>query len=170
MKEIHGPGMAYETGKAWGIIPWKIIYGCNHKPLFKRYFLCTTPLFGVMVHQFYRSDEDRDLHDHPWNFLTLILRGGYWEETRVKNGDTGLVAAHYRATGEILDQVCMTWRNPGEILYRPATFKHAVRLQTGTEGKVWTLVIKSKRVREWGFWTREGWVDWKTYGKKRTCE
>ena len=36
--------------------------------------------FNVFLHRFHKSDPD-DLHDHPWNYRTLILKGGYWEYT-----------------------------------------------------------------------------------------
>jgi hypothetical protein len=31
------------------------------------------------LHKFYSGDDHRDLHDHPWSFQSIILRGGYWE-------------------------------------------------------------------------------------------
>jgi hypothetical protein len=35
---------------------------------------------GVFLHKFYRSDEDRSPHNHPWQFaVSLILTGGYRE-------------------------------------------------------------------------------------------
>jgi hypothetical protein len=38
-----------------------------------------TPLGGIKLHHILRSDEDRDCHDHPWSFLSIILAGGYFE-------------------------------------------------------------------------------------------
>src|SRR5208282_805597 len=35
------------------------------------------------LHHILRSDEDRHLHDHPWPYVTIILKGGYWEVTPV---------------------------------------------------------------------------------------
>jgi hypothetical protein len=26
-----------------------------------------------------RSDYDREGHDHPWPFVSFVLKGGYWE-------------------------------------------------------------------------------------------
>jgi len=34
--------------------------------------------FNVFLHHFLRSDPD-DVHDHPWGYFTIILKGGYWE-------------------------------------------------------------------------------------------
>jgi hypothetical protein len=33
--------------------------------------------FSVRVHEWIRSDDARYFHDHPWSFLTLVLRGSY---------------------------------------------------------------------------------------------
>lgn len=36
--------------------------------------------FGVLVHQIDAPDPGIDLHDHPWPFVSIILRGGYTEQ------------------------------------------------------------------------------------------
>ena len=36
--------------------------------------------FNIFLHNFHKGDPD-DLHDHPWNYRTIILAGGYWEYT-----------------------------------------------------------------------------------------
>lgn len=35
---------------------------------------------SVRIHHILQPDGDRDLHDHPWNARTIILKGGYLEE------------------------------------------------------------------------------------------
>lgn len=39
--------------------------------------------WSVRVHHIMRADGDRDLHDHPWNARTIILRGWYIEQRMV---------------------------------------------------------------------------------------
>ena len=41
--------------------------------------LIKTPWFSIKLHWIHRPDPDRDLHDHPWWFISLVLRGGYME-------------------------------------------------------------------------------------------
>jgi hypothetical protein len=54
---------------------------------------------GPYLHYFYRSDADRDLHNHPWNWaLSLILRGEYrehsdWGTEDFKAGSTNMLLA-----------------------------------------------------------------------------
>lgn len=50
---------------------------------------------------------------------------------------------------------------PGTIRYRPPLHKHRVV----TDG-CWTLVLSGPRVRDWGFWTPEGWLRQRAYFKK----
>lgn len=46
-----------------------------------RWRLLHTPWFGIYVHKWLQPDPRPTLHDHPWPFLSLILRGGYVEKT-----------------------------------------------------------------------------------------
>lgn len=47
---------------------------------FRRYHLFSTPWFHCWMHHIYRADEDKHLHDHPWNYLSIVLSGCYVEE------------------------------------------------------------------------------------------
>jgi hypothetical protein len=44
-----------------------------------RWRLIQTPWFGIYLHRFDGPDPRPTLHDHPWNFLSVVLRGGYIE-------------------------------------------------------------------------------------------
>jgi hypothetical protein len=44
-----------------------------------RYYVFQNKYFNVFIHIFLRSDRD-DMHDHPWNFGTYVVRGSYNEE------------------------------------------------------------------------------------------
>lgn len=118
-------------------------------PLFTRYFLLRCPFFGLYVHHFHRSDNDRHVHDHPWSFVTWLLSRGYWE--------------HLPKFAEQPDgpQV-RVWRPRFSVLWRPAEWQHWVEI----ERPVWTLVLRLRKRREWGFWTTKGWIDWQTYGRE----
>lgn len=111
--------------------------GGKEDPLLIRWTLFRIPSFGIMLHKFCRSDYDRALHDHPWTFISFILRGGYWEQT-----ETG-----------------RKWYAPGSILYRPAEWKHRVIITQPS----WSLVVVFRRRRKWGFWVNEKWCWWRKY-------
>jgi hypothetical protein len=51
------------------------------------------------------------------------------------------------------------------IIYRPAKWIHRVEI----DRPAWTFVISFKRVRKWGFFTKAGWIHWKSYSQKEHC-
>ena len=36
--------------------------------------------FNILIHKLLKSDLG-DLHDHYWSYITIMLKGGYWETT-----------------------------------------------------------------------------------------
>lgn len=111
-------------------------------------------MFGsIMFHKIYLTDADC-MHDHPWSFRTLILKGGYWEQT----------PCNYTQDGQK-----EKWYGAGSFLYRPADWIH--RLRVKEDGKAtWTLVFTSTKKRSWGFWTPRGWLPWRKYTNVGKCE
>lgn len=137
-------GNAVEHRGRW--LPYKeIADACAPQigPLMIRYFLFRSRWVSIYIHHFLRSDNERHLHDHPWRFITVLLSGGYHENT---------------PAGRF-------WRRRFSVLYRPAEWQHWVEVTR----PVWTLVIRGPRRREWGFHTEKGLIDWKTYGQE-WCE
>jgi hypothetical protein len=95
--------------------------------------------FGVYLHYFYRGDEDRELHNHPWcDALSFILTGGYHEERR--NNETKAIDLHNvrRYTFNRISH----------------TDFHRVSKRENTK-RIWTLFMTGKRSQDWGFWDRE---------------
>lgn len=111
----------------------------NDEVHLRRWTLLKFAGYSLRLHHFFKPDVDRCLHDHPWGFLTLILWGGYVEQT-----ETGL----HR-------------RRPGQVLIRRATFRHSV--VELPRGHCWTLILMGPKWREWGFFTREGWKHWRVF-------
>lgn len=44
---------------------------------FERFAIIETSFFALYIHTIHKHDEDRHLHSHPWNFLTVVLTGAY---------------------------------------------------------------------------------------------
>lgn len=93
--------------------------------------------FAARIHQILRSDDARAFHDHPWNYLTIVLRGGYTEVKPVFD-KSGLFIGETRK-----------WCGPGSILWRPAKSWHRLELPTGKDA--WTLFITGSWQQKWGF-------------------
>ncbi len=106
------------------------------------YYLNLRPFARIVIHRFCRSDRD-GFHDHPWDFETYILSGGYWEDT-----PDGIF-----------------WRGPGFHGKRKATDFHRVQLDHEKAGEdTWTLFMMGPKEKEWGFLDKDGkWVKWDIY-------
>jgi hypothetical protein len=112
---------------------------------FLRYHVFKCRWFSIFLHEFMRSDSDRCLHDHPWPFISIVLRGGYTEQ--MPDG--------------------MHRRRPGSILFRRANAAHRIEIDPDT--RPWSLVIVGRKSRDWGFFTLHGWEAWKP-GASPICE
>jgi len=110
--------------------------------------------FNVTLHKIVRSD-DPIMHDHPWGYMTIVLKGGYWEHTPVFD-DKGKMFAEFQ-----------TWRGPGSIIKRSAGEYHWLELDENV-GPATTLFFMGRQQREWGFLvqTKKGlhrWIKWTDY-------
>lgn len=98
----------------------------------------------ILVNQIHHTDINDCKHDHPWDFWTFVLWGGYVEEVR-------------RADGTTFTQ--RRW--PGQLSFRPAEHTHVIKELPW--GKSYTLVFQYKKRREFGYYTREGWMHYKKF-------
>ena len=135
----------------------RIVYDrVDNEPYLERYYLFLKDRawfpFNVFLHKFLKSDID-DLHDHPWPYATLILKGGYYEWTPVFNNK-----------GKKIAEFC-TWRGPGHFRIAGANSYHRVELDPGVE--CWTLFMPGPKKRDWGFLVENNWVQWEQYLKNR---
>lgn len=128
--------------------------------LLTRIKLLKTPWGNLDIHVFHASDADRDLHDHPWAFLTLILWGGYTEIVPVR-AIRRMILSGYRGYSTPPSVQVRHFRRPGSILYRPALWTHRVELPAGR--KAVTLLWTWPKSREWGFYVPRGWVEHREY-------
>ena len=128
----------------------------ENEPYLERYYLFLRERerfpFNVFLHKFLKSDPD-DVHDHPWPYATLILKGGYWEW--IPHFDTV-----GRKTGEY-----QVWRGPGHFRVSKANSFH--RIELDPDITAWTLFMPGPKQRDWGFMVKNKWVQWEQYLKQR---
>ena len=110
--------------------------------------------FNVTLHKIIRSD-DPIMHDHPWPYMTIVLKGGYWEHTPIFDKDDKVLTEF------------QTWRGPGSIIKRGANEYHWLELDPSV-GPATTLFFMGRQQRDWGFLvkTKRGvhrWIKWTTY-------
>jgi hypothetical protein len=121
------------------LFPYKEIGWKDIGETFYRWTLLRTPWFKVYLHHLDCVNWHAKCHDHPWDFLAIILWGGYWEE--IHNLPYKNIGK--RCGGNVF------WRRVGSILYRPAFSAHSVATQVGWPN--WSLVIVGNKKRDWGF-------------------
>jgi hypothetical protein len=91
--------------------------------------------YGIYLHYFYRGDNDRELHNHPWEkSLSFILCGGYNEERK----------------DNVANKIITRKIKPFTFNFIKNTDFHRVTLMPNTK-HVWTLFFSGKRVQDWGF-------------------
>ena len=91
------------------------------KPFMVRYYLLFRRRpkwfpFNIFIHNILKSDLG-DLHDHYWSYITIILKGGYWE--------TNINGTY--------------WRKAGYVGFRRSSEKHSLKIPKGKS--VWTLLL-----------------------------
>ena len=124
----------------------------NNEPYLERYYVFLKDRnrfpFNVFLHKFLRSDPD-DVHDHPWPYATLILKGGYYEWV-----------PKFDSNGKKIDEERM-WRGPGHFRLCRATSYHRIELDSSITA--WTLFMPGAKQRDWGFLVKDQWIQWEQY-------
>jgi hypothetical protein len=104
---------------------------------------------GVFVHHMNAPDPGADLHDHPWWFFSIILKGSYDEQ---------------RALTRTPHKTECRLRKRFSIGSTARTLCHTIfAVEPGT----WTLVVHGPRRGDWGFYTPEGWTYHENYDYAR---
>lgn len=133
--------------------PYMHLYHADGTPYMERYWLLESRWLSIKVHHICSPDYDRHMHDHPWWFASLILRGWYWEERPAFNPPVFGPDGREHSIGEI--------RTPGSIAFRRLGARHYIT--NVSDGGVWSLFVTGPRAKKWGFYTEDGWVYWKDY-------
>jgi hypothetical protein len=119
----------------------------SSEPLLERYYVFlkdrTWFPFNIFVHKFLKSDPD-DVHDHPWPYATLILKGGYYEWI-----------PQFDKQGNKFNEIAV-WRGPGSFRICGATSYHRIELDPSVTA--WTLFMPGPQEKEWGFLVKNKWV------------
>ena len=119
----------------------------SSEPLLERYYVFlkdrTWFPFNIFVHKFLKSDPD-DVHDHPWPYATLILKGGYYEWI-----------PQFDKQGNKFNEIAV-WRGPGSFRVCGADSYHRIELDPSVTA--WTLFMPGPQEKEWGFLVKNKWV------------
>lgn len=144
--------------------------------------------FGVAIrlHCIHSPDLDREMHDHPWTFASVVLRGWYAEarpqhperaefavHAELLDGDAGkeIPIFTYEAAREAIhgpsrpgasltkrEPAVERLRNRGSFALRRFYERH--RITAVSPGGVWTLFVTFRKRQAWGFFTPRGKIWW----------
>lgn len=140
-------GLASQRSARWAFMERFVVpdYDSDYDYLV-RWRVIQTPWFGIYLHRFDTPDPRPTLHDHPWPFVSFVLRGGYSEVAasrkmalRIHGGQDWPYGLHRR----------VRWVNvkrTGEFHW----ISHLRRVPT------WTLMFVGRRQRTWGYLDRDG--------------
>jgi len=119
----------------------------DNEPYLERYYIFLKDRksfpFNLFLHKFLKGDPD-DVHDHPWPYATLILKGGYYEWI-----------PQFTEDGKLNCEV-RKWRGPGHFRICSPNSYHRIELKEGVTA--WTLFMPGPQTREWGFLVNNKWV------------
>jgi hypothetical protein len=139
---------------SWAILHSENIQDMDGSSYIKRLRLLATPWFSCYLHRILAPDPQRPLHDHPWVFWSLIVRGGYIEDIAV--AIPGQPFNDHRA---------VRVRLFGSFKKFPKTLVHRISY---VMPNTTTLVFTGRRTvgeDSWGFWVRDATqhINWRDY-------
>ena len=97
------------------------------------------PWCNLYLHEIRKSDDDRAMHDHPWQNRSFLIFGSYIEHTTQ--------GSFVRMAGDVID--------------REAAALHWLEVVPGQPAI--SLFMTGPKVREWGFACSQGWVHWQDF-------
>ena len=111
---------------------------------FRRWQVIKTRWFAIYIHAIYKADEDKHLHNHPFNFFNIILKGSYTER---------------------LPNFKLNPRFAGNSVYRQRDQFH--KIDDLHSPVVYTLNVMWNFRDTWGYEVRGRYVDHETYRKMK---
>jgi hypothetical protein len=84
---------AARFAKRWNFIPMRFSPGAGFIDLLQFF---ATPALTVQLHYIKRPDPTYLYHDHPWSFLSLIVKGSYTEKIMRDPYDTNSYEVKHR--------------------------------------------------------------------------
>lgn len=110
---------------AWLIViarrtPHTHLYHADGSLYMARFWLWRTRWFSARIHHIATPDLDRHFHDHPWTFISLVLRGGYIEAR------PATIEPCFMYGAPEIERYVIRARRAGSIALRRTTDRHRV--------------------------------------------
>ncbi len=136
----------YKSGWRWCLFRWTDVDPVGDgKTYLTRFHIFQTPYCSCMVHWLHLADPQPHLHDHPNDFLSVVLKGGYVEAFPASDNSDETIEKTVRRFNLVR-----------------ATDRHKI---LSVKPHTITLVFANRVRREWGFWVNGELVKWRDYIK-----
>ena len=109
-----------------------------------------TPWFGIYLHDIHKDDGDRAPHNHPWSFVSIVLRGRYTERL------------YPDPLGDPPGYVLQTHGARSAHRMGRAAAHRIVDASPGLK----TLILTGPRQASWGFFVNGKHIDWSDYERQ----
>ncbi len=165
----------------WLQIRWKEPLGRPECPYMYRWVF-NFGLFSIRVHHWLRSDDKRFFHDHPWSFISIVLKGGYTDVSeeqvisrRFKYEESArtyakIIGEQFRPVVELEShqpfmscpyfptRYKVTWSRTqrDELKFGSIRFRKAEHRHyvDVPKGGCWSLLFCGPPTKSWGFWVK----------------
>lgn len=153
----------------WYLTPWRAAYKDVPEADRTRWQQFVSCLPNLYLHCFLRSDDDRALHDHPWNWASLLLAGQYTEVTEQPYSESASFNGCDYMVIDVQAKSMLVSRmyTAGTLRWHRAEYAHRLVLPRGAAA--WTLFFVGWRRRRWGFHCPKGWVPWEEFTDPETA-
>jgi hypothetical protein len=101
---------------------------------FRRWKIFKFKYCALYFHGIYHKDEEKHLHNHPWNYASLILKGGIYEIYQK----------------DINSRECFHYVGPLSFIKRKASWFHKLRILKDDK-PVYTLFFTWGKEKDWGY-------------------
>lgn len=140
------PNDAWETSRKHGLYRRLTLRRSDGLVYLHRWGLSHDRIGGVLLHRMDAPDPGIDLHDHPWWFVSIIIKGGYVEA---------------RASNRQPNEQAWITRKPWSVKTMRLDECHTITSLLTKHS--WSLVLKGPRRRSWGFYVNEEWMPESVY-------
>lgn len=110
-----------------------------------------TPWFSIFVHKIMLPDNRPVLHDHPWNFFSVVIKGGYMEFVPGPFYATSKVVKRFNK--KTVKQATHSSRYVDDAGWDVEKSLHWIAVLDRVP--TWTLVFAGRRKRTWGYYDQE---------------
>ncbi len=125
---------------------------------FRRWKIIETPWFAIYIHAIYQADKDKHMHDHPWDYCSIIFKGEYMEHyMEMPNNSVRMAFRNQRMLRDLFKP--WFWGR----LFKMTPYSRFHKVEKLFSPVVRSLVITGPVKHDWGYWTGKNHIQHDIY-------